>query len=114
MIITLEARADLKAIVKEAVAEVMGVKPQPVVETPPAITFTPDRMTVQQVLELAQEYRRVLKKHDKTMNQHRNHPFDSKVANRAIEAARDELEAMEERYQSFCKGVAAGWVLIGR
>jgi hypothetical protein len=119
MVITLQDRETLKAIVREALAleprpghmEELLTKPVRQVTVQPA---EKKRVTVQQLLDTVREYRAVLKKHDRVMDQYRDHPFDSKTASKAREKARDDLEQAEEGFLEFCKAVAAGTTVIER
>lgn len=117
MIVTMQDRETLTDIVTKAVAAALaGNKPAPVVETrtEPAPPVEKTRITVQELLDKVREYRATLKKHDRVMEQFRNHTDDSKNANRAREKARDELEEAEEGFLDFCKAVAAGTTVIER
>lgn len=120
MVITMQDRETLKAIVLEALAlqprpgHLQELIAAPVRETRTEPPVEKQKITVQGLLDKVREYRAVLKKHDRVLEQFRNHPFDSKNAQRAIENARNALEEAEEGFVEFCKAVAAGTTVIER
>lgn len=115
MVITMQDRETLTDIVTQAVAAALaGNKPAPVLETKPepAQPVEKTRLTVQQVLDNVREYRAAVKKFDRVMEQFRDHPDDSKAANRARKQVRDELRKAEDGFLEFCKAVAAGTTVV--